>query len=107
MTKRIAESNKQNLKAFPDSFFSAQNGVQSNGCYLVENCEEPPYIRPTRGWKIIGYGKAPWPGMTEGFAVVLEKTTPQDDEHITHRGEDFPIGTRLWQHYRERWIKGE
>lgn len=91
------------LVQFPDDFFSAENGVQSNGCYLTENCETAPYVRPVSGWKIVGYGKAPWPGCTDGFAVVLEKVTPESD-HVTHRGEEYPEGTRFWQHYRERWL---
>ena len=103
--KRPAVARKvEPIVQFPDGFFSAENGVQSNGCYLVENCDAAPYVRPVSGWKIVGYGKAPWPGSTDGFAVVLEKVTPESD-HVTHRGEEYPEGTRMWQHYCERWIE--
>ena len=105
-TPQLGGGTQQRIVLIPDDFFTVENSVQGNGCYLVENCDIPPYVRPVRGWKIVGRGKAPWPGCSEGHAVVLENTTSASD-CVTHRGEEFPEGTRLWQHFCERWLPNE
>lgn len=85
------------------SKFTNRNCAQSNRVFLFENIDEPPYVRPVKGWKIVGYGDAPWPGNTDGFAVMLEKETPAKESHGTD-GEEFPEGEQIWQHYRREWL---
>jgi hypothetical protein len=77
--------------------FTYENGADRNRVFLWENISVPPFIRPVAGWKIVGYGQAPWPGISEGFAVMMEKITPEED-HGGMKGEDFAEGTRIWQH---------
>ena len=72
---------------------------------MFENCEGPPYVRPVKGWKIVGHSKAPWPGNTDGFAVVFEKETPAEPARSSCRGEDYEEGTRIWQHYQRSWLE--
>jgi hypothetical protein len=96
----------QELPHLSSANFTFENGVQRNGVFLLENIFEPPFVRPVSGWKIVAYGEAPWPGGTHGFAVMLEKQTPEE-EHGGLKGEDFPEGTRLWQHYQREWLNDE
>lgn len=52
--------------------------------FLWENHDTAPFIRPVSGWEIIGYGKAPWPGNSKGFAAMLEKVTPATPEKTAY-----------------------
>ena len=83
--------------------FTNANSAESNRVFLFENHTTSPFIRPVKGWNIVGYGAAPWPGSSNGFAVMLEKNEPAQEkgnifapEHIR-----FDEGTRIWQHLSE------
>lgn len=85
--------------------FTYENGAERNRVFLIENIREAPFIRAVTGWKIIGYGAAPWPGTTEGMAAMFEKQTPAQ-ENGGMAGEDFPEGTQIWQHI-SKWALEE
>lgn len=59
------------LVRLPDSRFTYENGAETNRVLLWQNIETPPFMQPVEGWKIVGFGKAPWPGSTDGFAVMF------------------------------------
>lgn len=92
----------------PDSRFTYRNGAETNRVFLWKNVETPPFMQPVAGWKIVGYGKAPWPGSTEGFAVMFEKVSPAEKQGVFGvREKTFEEGTRIWQHGREQWVPGQ
>lgn len=85
----------------PDNRFINANSANSNQVFLLKNHGTQPYIRPMDGWKIIGYGKAPWPGSSDGFAVMFERIKPDDKQDQN----SMPEGTWIWQHMRENDYK--
>ena len=91
------------------SLFTYRNGAETNRVFLWENISTPPFMRPVKGWVIVGYGKAPWPGSTEGFAVMFERVDPPEEDtgSMFQKMETLmPEGTRIWQHGREEWTPG-
>lgn len=91
----------------PDSKFTNANCSETNRVFLWKNYDSPPYIRPVEGWEIIGYGKAPWPGNSNGFAVMLEKKTPAEEKNNIFAPDHirFDEGTRIWAHLNERHFR--
>lgn len=63
-------------KRFSSNKLVHSNSALCNQVFLLNNHHEPPYLRPVDGWDIVGYGKAPWPGVSERFAAVFERTKP-------------------------------
>lgn len=105
---RTASLRSGELVRLPDSRFTYENASEYNRVFLWENIETPPFMRPVAGWKIVGFGKAPWPGSTDGYAVMLEKVTPAEKQGIFGKHEKtFEEGTRIWQHGREEWVPGQ
>lgn len=95
------------IAKLPDSAFKPNHGAESNHVFLWEACDVPPFMRAVPGWKIVGYGKAPWPGSTDGFAVMFERVLPASSEYGNVRGDKCAEGTRIWQHSREAWVPGQ
>lgn len=93
-------------KLIPSSKFVVGDSADSNRVFLWENHNSPPFIRPVKGWKVIGYGKAPWPGGTDGFAAMLEKVTPAEEKEnmFAPAHVRFDEGTRIWQHINKRHL---
>jgi hypothetical protein len=91
----------------PASAFTNEKCAENNRVFLWENHDTEPHLRPVKGWKIIGYGQAPWPGSSNGFAVMLEKTTPAEEKDNIFAKEHirFDEGTRIWQHLCERHFR--
>lgn len=84
--------------------FTFRNAADSNRVFLYEVAGGGG-MKPIKGWKIVGYGQAPWPGSTEGFAVMFEKETPAEERRAFMANEKiFEEGARIWQHYRKHWI---
>lgn len=95
------------LPQLPSSRFTYENASEYSRVFLWENKPKPPFMAPVDGWRIVGYGKAPWPGSTEGFAVMFEKDTPAEKQTIFGKHEKtFDEGTRIWQHGRAEWVPG-
>lgn len=92
---------EQPIKKLPDVRFRSGNSADSNRVFLWKNHDESPFLRPVSGWKVVGWGKAPWPGSSNGFAVMLERVMPYD----TWDNNSMPEGTRIWQHLRENDFK--
>lgn len=90
------------LPKLADSQFTYENCADRNRVFLFENIDKPPFLAPVKGWKMVGYGTAPWPGTTDGFAVMFEKMTPPEEETgsmFQKRHLTLPEGTRIWQHF--------
>jgi hypothetical protein len=77
--------------------FQFEDSASARRVFLLENVKEPPFMAAKAGWKIVGHGKIDIPGGTDGVVVMLEKVTPEGDEHMLDGG-DMPEGTRIWQH---------
>ena len=97
----------QRVVKLPDSKFTNENCSETNRVFLWKNHDSQPYIRPVEGWEIVGYGKAPWPGNSHGFAVMLEKKTPAEEKSNIFAPEHirFDEGTRIWAHLNERHFR--
>lgn len=89
-----------------DRAFMPTHCAESNHVFLWEACEAPPFMRAVPGWKIVGYGKAPWPKKDWPLAVMFERTEPPSSEYGNSHGDEMKEGTRIWQHGREYWIPG-
>lgn len=91
-------------KRIPSTRFTIGNSADGNRVFLLENHNDKPHLRPVKGWRIVGYGKAPWPGLSKGFAVMFEKVTPAEEKDNIFAKEHirFDEGTRIWQHMNER-----
>jgi len=76
--------------------FSPENSSNMNQVYLMKVHSEPPFFRPKTGWSIVGWtDQAPWPGPSNGVAVMLEADSTND--------EGFSEGIQIWHHIdRER-----
>ncbi len=92
---------------FPDSAFSYENGAEENRVFLWKNVDHPPFLVPVKGWKIIGYGKAPWPGSADGHAVMFEKTEPASSDRFCSCEDAESEGTRIWQHGLPIYVPGQ
>lgn len=105
LPKQSARGRK--VPKLPDVRFTHENASEYSRVFLWENISEPPFMRAVEGWGIVGYGKAPWPGSTEGFAVMFEKVTPAEKQGVFGKHEKtFGAGVRIWQHGREEWVPG-
>jgi hypothetical protein len=84
-----------------DAKFNYENGAEQNRVFLYENIDHDPFIGIKKGWEIVGYGKAPWPGSSDGFAVMIEKKTPAQKRKSMYDDEEdlFDEGTQIWQHF--------
>lgn len=93
------------LVKLPDSAFTNANCAETNRVFLYD-ARSAGGVKPVLGWIIVGYGQAPWPGSTDGFAVMFEKTTPAEEKDNMFAPEHvrFEEGTRIWQHYSKRWL---
>jgi len=89
------------MKRFAATKLTNRNSAGSNHIFLLRNVDKSPYLAPVAGWKIVGYGKAPWPGISDGFAVVFERTSPEDSSD----NNSMPEGTLIWQHMGENDYK--
>ena len=101
---------KDSIKKLADSRFTNAKGAELNRVFLWENHDTKPFIRPVSGWEIIGYGKAPWPGCSEGFAVMFEKTTPAEKDNGSMFQKShllFDEGTQIWQHINKNTFLSE
>lgn len=94
------------LRKLAASHFRMENSADNNRVFLWENCDEPPFMRPVSGWKIVGYGDTPWPKADYKLVVMFEKTTPANPNLCSIKGEEMAEGTRIWQHAREGWVPG-
>ncbi len=89
------------------SKFTHANGAERNRVFLWKNHDTFPHLRPVEGWKIVGWGKAPWPGSTDGFAVMMEKVTPAVPHRSFGKSEDeIAEGERIWIHGNPEWVPG-
>lgn len=88
----------------PNNRFTSENSADTNYVFLWKVVGHAPFMVPEDGWAIVGYGKAPWPGSTEGFGVMFEKITPAVKYGRGH--EEVEEGTRIWQHGRPEWVPG-
>lgn len=90
-----------------DREFLPNHGADSNHVFLWTASEEPPFMVPVPGWKIVGWGNAPWHKPDWPIAVMFERVDPKDRECYgnTH-GDEMEEGTRIWQHGREEWVPG-
>ncbi len=91
----------------PDSAFKANSCAESNRVFLWEAKDEPPFMHAVAGWKIVGYGNAPWPKKDWPLAVMFERVTPPTSEYGNSHGDEMAEGMRIWQHGREDWIPGQ
>jgi hypothetical protein len=104
----VKGAEKPAIEKLPDSQFRYGNAASSHRVFLFEvDPHKPGCMRPLSGWKIVGYGKAPWPGTTDGFAVMFEKVEPAIAKRTMFDRNDLPIaeGTRIWHHYQKKWLK--
>lgn len=90
------------IPKLPDRVFTTENAVCNNGVFLFTNTQEPPFMGPAKGWKIVGWGKAPWARQDSTYAVMFERTEPEDLADFN----SAPEGTMLWQHCYPRWVPG-
>jgi hypothetical protein len=63
-------------------------------------------MRPVNGWKIAGYGKAPWPKPGLDWAVMFERMIPPTSHYGNVQGDEMEEGTQIWQHGKKEWIPG-
>lgn len=91
----------------PDSAFRPNHCAESNRVFLWEARDEPPFMHAVPGWKIVGYGKAPWPKNDLPLAVMFERTIPPTNEYGNTHGDEMTEGTRIWQHGRAEWVPGQ
>lgn len=93
-------------KKLPNSQFTGNNCAERNWVFLWENCKEPPFMRPVKGWKIVGWGKAPWEKPYSDAAVMFEKISPPTSEFGDAYGSEMEEGTRIWQHGKKEYVPG-
>src|SRR5690349_833413 len=90
----------------PKSAFRANHCAEANHVFLWTHCPEPPFMRPHAGWKIVGYGEAPWPKKDWPIAVMFERVDPPSNALGDSMGNEMTEGTQIWQHGREEWVPG-
>jgi hypothetical protein len=88
----------------PSSRFTKENSADTNRVFLWEASENPPFVKAIDGWKMVGYGKAPWPKSGSHFAVMFEKQIPKGG-YPSIRGEEMEEGDRIWHHMEEKWFR--
>lgn len=93
-------------KRLRDSAFKPNHCAESNHVFLWTHCAEPPFMKAVPGWKIVGYGNAPWPKKDWPIAVMFERIEPPSDIYGNTHGDEMEEGTRIWQHGREQWVPG-
>lgn len=103
---RVQRHSVEPVVRLPSSRFTHENSADSNRVFLWTVRDEPPFMHPVAGWRIVGYGDPPWPKGDTKLAVMFEKTTPAEKYSIVS-GADEPEGTRIWQHGREEWVPGQ
>src|ERR1044072_3680165 len=84
--------------------FATHNSADVNRLFLYEAKSGPPFVGPVAGWKIVGYGRAPWKKGDSDFAVMFEKVCPADPDRCSTRGEECAEGTQIWMHYQKDWV---
>lgn len=90
----------------PASAFKANHCAESNRVFLWQAISEPPFMGPVPGWKIVGYGKAPWPKKEWPLAVMFERVSPPTSQCGNSNGDECEEGIRIWQHGRGMWVPG-
>ncbi len=90
----------------PEAQFLANHCAESNRVFLWTHSEKPPFMVAAPGWKIVGYGTAPWYKKDYPLVVMFERVEPPTDTYGNIYGDEMPEGTRIWQHGREEWIPG-
>lgn len=93
-------------KKFADRYFRANHSAESNHVFLWTHSPEPPFMKAKPGWKIVGYGKAPWLKTDWPLAVMFERVEPPTNSLGDADGNEMAEGTRIWQHGRAEWIPG-
>lgn len=93
-------------KKLPDRAFKPNHCAQSNHVFLWQSKKTPPFTGPVEGWKIVGYGKAPWFKPDYPFAVMFERTAPPSNKYGDSKGNEMTEGTRIWQHGKLEWVPG-
>lgn len=88
----------------PDSAFKPNHCAERNHVFLWTHAEEPPFMRAVAGWRIVGWGKAPWPKKDLPLAVMFERVEPPSNPYGNANGDEMEEGVRIWQHGRARWI---
>ena len=90
----------------PPVRFTDRNGAESNHVFLWVTTPEPPFMIAAPGWRIVGYGKAPWSKPGCELAVMFERTDPPSSDCGNIHGDECEVGTRIWQHTHTEWIPG-
>lgn len=80
---------QQPLVRLPSSQFTPHNSSKAYGEFALDVRDGK--LVSKRGWKVVGYGKAPYTNDGDDFALMLEKTEPPDE------------GERIW-HHCARWM---
>lgn len=93
-------------KKFADRYFRPNHCAEANHVFLWTHSDRPPFMVAKPGWKIVGYGKAPWPKKDWPLAVMFERTEPATSQFGNVDGDEMAEGTRIWQHGREEWVPG-
>lgn len=88
------------LAALSPDEFRRENSASANGVFLLSVTSAG--IAPAPGWRLIGCGTAPWPGHSNGFAVLLEKVSPPGSPGLA--GGDLPEGARIWHHLERELV---
>lgn len=102
----VGDCSPSSVPNLPDAAFIPNHCAESNHVFLWRHCEQPPFMRAVPGWKIVGYGKAPWPKKDWPLAVMFERTEPPTSEYGNAYGDEMAEGTRIWQHGRGEWVPG-
>lgn len=108
--KRVTERPKgarsvQPLVRIGSCHFTDRNSADNNRVFLWESSPLPPFVRAVAGWKMVGWGKAPWPKADSDFAVMFEKQTPADHSYPGIKGEDHEEGSRIWHHFDPKFLR--
>lgn len=77
------------LVRLPSRHFTPRNSSKAYGEYALDVRDGKLVGQP--GWKIIGYGRAPYTNDGDDLALMLEKTEQPDE------------GERIW-HHCARWM---
>lgn len=103
----VGDCSPSSVPKLPDAAFIPNHSAESNHVFLWTHCEQPPFMRAVPGWKIVGYGNAPWPKKDWPLAVMFERTEPPTNPYGNTHGDEMKEGTRIWQHGREEWVPGQ
>ena len=93
-------------KRLSASKFLPNHCAESNRVFLWQAHSEPPFMCAVPGWKIVGYGKAPWQKNDLPIAVMFERITAPSNPYGNIYGDECAEGTRIWQHGKKEWVPG-